>query len=218
MVKHVYYKKSKRPVVLGICSRKMDQQARLRKRREQDRKRQSNIRKDKLITEYIHIKYPEIYNEANAFYQTLNNKFPDKKDLRKTDLFIFLKADIKNPPTQKEIETAQQTQKEIETAQQTQYEDNMVLKIPLMSNNPAPCIIEETSDLQQNQAVDAFEPTLFDQVPEDLLQKIIDELMLEPALKNIITEPEQESEFMLNELDIDIDIPDDLLENEVMYW
>ena len=194
------------------------QQARLRKRREQDRKRQSNIRKDKLITEYIHIKYPEIYNEANAFYQTLNNKFPDKKDLRKTDLFIFLKADIKNPPTQKEIETAQQTQKEIETAQQTQHKDNMVLKIPLMSNNPAPCIIEETSDLQQNQAVDAFEPTLFDQVPEDLLQKIIDELMLEPALKNIITEPQQESEFMLNELDIDIDIPDDLLGNEVMYW
>ena len=174
----------------------MDRQGKLHKRREQERRRTNEKRKAHLVAEYVQIKYPTIYNEASEFYQKLDALHPNKYDLRKVDLFKHLKK----------LHTQQETT--AETTQQMQYNDNMLLEIPLMRS---PNIAEEGTDLQQkqNEVIDTIQPTLLDEIPEDLLQRAIDELQLEP-------------EFNLDELDIglniEIDIPDDLLEKELACW
>ena len=174
----------------------MDRQAKLHMRREQDRRRANEKRKAHFVAEYVQIKYPTIYNEASEFYQKLDALHPNKNDLRKVDLFKHLKKS--------------QTQQETtaETTQQVQYNDNMLLEIPLTRSLN---IAEEGTDLQQkqNEVIDSIQPTLLDDIPEDLLQRAIDELQLEPK-------------FNLDELDIglniEIDIPDDLLEKELACW
>ena len=161
MVKHVYYKKAS-DCTWHLLS-KMERQTKLSRRREQDRKRKHQARQDQLMAGYIHVKYPLIYKEANEFYQTLNNMYPNKIDLRKTARFKELEVDIINPSIQPD---------------QTTYNDNMILKIPLIglqANEPnepdcekAP---EETFNHQyiipENiQHVDGIFPTI-DEIPEN---------------------------------------------------
>ena len=43
------------------------------------------------INDYVEVKHQEIYEEAVAFYNHVNNLYPEKKDLRKTDEFKALK-------------------------------------------------------------------------------------------------------------------------------
>ena len=60
----------------------------------QRREHRSKIRQDLLISEYIQLKYFNIYSEAAEFYNTINRKHPTKYDLRKTYEFRKWKASI----------------------------------------------------------------------------------------------------------------------------
>ena len=62
-------------------------------------------------------------------------------------------------------------------------------------------------------------PSLHEEIPNDILERIINELRQEPELNTIMTDIEQSIE--LEQLDMDIDIPiDDRLENELenLFW
>ena len=72
----------------------MDKNARVQRRKEQRRLHRSKIRQDLLISEYIQYKYFDIYSEAAEFYNTLNNDYPMKYDLRKTDEFKMWKKKV----------------------------------------------------------------------------------------------------------------------------
>ena len=220
----------------------MEKQTKLSRRREQDRKRKHQVRQDQLMVRYIHVKYPLIFKEADEFYQTLNNMYPNKIDLRKTARFKELEVDITNPSIQHD---------------QTTYNDNMILKIPLIdiqANEPNEPDCEKTpeeavdaifptideipenkeavgaifptiDEIPENkEAVDAIFPTiaaatLVDELPPDLIQKIIDDLRADPDLQNIMNETEDQiNDLSEKDLDIDIDIADDLLEKELSYW
>ena len=242
MVKHVYYKKAS-DCTWHLLS-KMEKQARLSKRREQDRKRKNQTRQDQLVAEYVHIKYPSIYKEATEFYESLNNLYPEKIDLRKTSRFRELKTDIikQHPSTQSDQTPNSSSTVTSFSEDQATYNDNMLLRIPLIdvqANRPnCEKTAEETFDPQHEipeeiQAVDAILPsitaaTLVDQLPLELIQKIIDDLRADPELENIMSQIEEEINQELDldiniddlsekELDIDINIPDDLLEKELLY-
>ena len=250
----------------------MERQTKLLRRRQLSKKRKNQVRQDQLVSGYIHIKYPTLYQEAIEFYQTMDSRYPDKTDLRKTALFKELKTDIPNhqPPTQPQSTVITEPPSSLSSALsyiqsstptptfspegQTTYSDNMVLKIPLISpqpNKPTPERTEEMYDLDQPtperteemydldqptperteemfdldqekteemQAVDAIHPTLVEELSPVLIDQIIEQLRTEPDLQNIFTQVEEE--FFLKELDmdIDIDIPEDLLEKELYQW
>ena len=225
----------------------MEREKRLTLRREQERKRNNEKRKALLMVEYIHIKHPTIYDEANEYYETLDKEYSNRKDLRKVEHFKKMKVNTDNSQV---------------------YNDNMVLRIPLIPNNSAAAMeegetierrqelpnnsaagmeegetIERRQELPNNSAaateegemiepwqeqiedVNSIQPTLLEQVPQDVLQKIIDELRLDPFLEKLMDKVEQEITLEgINQteqdlmLDIDIDIPDNLLENELLHW
>ena len=68
-----------------------------RSRAAQDRhnelRRQSRgkARKAVFITDYVQVKYPEIFKEAEGLFNVLNAKYEDKYDLRKTNEFLCFK-------------------------------------------------------------------------------------------------------------------------------
>ena len=59
---------------------------------EQRRVLRSMARQAVFIAEYIQVKYPEHYNEAASFFNTLNRMYPVKPELRKTKEFREFKA------------------------------------------------------------------------------------------------------------------------------
>ena len=64
-------------------------------RRKQLRKnRQNEKRQNLLITDYIRHKYSNVYAEALHFYTRLNDRHPNKTDLRKTDEYRFWKSGV----------------------------------------------------------------------------------------------------------------------------
>ena len=133
MAKHVYYKKQ--VVVLWYSLGKMERQKKLNLRRQQERKRNNERRKALLMVEYIHVKHPAIYNEANEYYEILNEEYSDKNDLRKVERFKRLKANTYNSKV---------------------YNDNMVLNIPLIPNNSAVNTIQPEGEMIE--AVDGIQP------------------------------------------------------------
>ena len=60
------------------------------------RERLSKTRQALLINDYIYIKHPEIYRKAAECYNSLNAKYPTKKDLRRCKEFKAMKA-MKTP-------------------------------------------------------------------------------------------------------------------------
>ena len=61
-------------------------------RRKLLRKNRQNLkRQNLLITDYIQHKYHNVYTEAFQFYTKLNDQYPNKTDLRKTDVYKFWK-------------------------------------------------------------------------------------------------------------------------------
>ena len=55
--------------------------------RQQRRQNRSKVRQALLINDYIFYKYFNIYQEAAQFYNEVNEKYPKKPDLRRTDEF-----------------------------------------------------------------------------------------------------------------------------------
>ena len=68
-----------------------------KKRVRQDKKNaarkqyRQDAREALFIQAYIKEKYPEVYEEAGTFYNYVNKRYPQKRDLRKTDEFNALK-------------------------------------------------------------------------------------------------------------------------------
>ena len=85
------------------------------------------VRQQRVITGYVEKKYPEVYKEATEFYNFLNDKYPDKKDLRRTNEYEWLKTGISGETTKKFYKRNKRTT----TAKE--HGDGMQLVIPLMT-------------------------------------------------------------------------------------
>ena len=90
MAKHVYL--SRRLAVLAKTCLKMTENTRIERKKHQRREKSARIRQHMVTTEYIQFKYHDVYKEALEFYNSLNQKYPDKYDLRKTAEFKVFKT------------------------------------------------------------------------------------------------------------------------------
>ena len=226
------------------------------------RQKRNETRQALLINDYIkHIK-PKIYEEAATFYNYLNERYPMKKDLRKTDEFkamklgftyvekngkrcyskqVFLpiaidESTILTIDAQEPVHSEEATHPEGES-ETAKTEKIMQLRIPLMKSavftQTVSHVIEETIEQNSLQATGNEEnplqtaynevlsdspqlhPTLSEEIPDEIINKILDELHQDPELNNIMNECEQRVETQ--QLDMDVGLPDidDRLEQEL---
>ena len=70
--------------------------------------------------------------------------------------------------------------------------------------------------MEEMLAVDSIQPSILEGISSNLLDKIIEELRADPELKDAVAQVEEE--LLFEELDIDIDMPEDLLEKELENW
>ena len=101
----------------------------------------ARVREQRIISGYVELKYPEVYKEAAGFYNLLNEKYPTKNDLRKTNEYEWLKTDIPNEITKKYYKRKdypnikKRTTVDVQTHNpRKECSDNMQLVIPLMES------------------------------------------------------------------------------------
>ena len=82
-------------------------------------------RQNRIIVGYVQHIFPNVYARAEEFYEVLHVKYPEKRDLRKTDEYAWMKNYLL--PHQ-----PRNNDKQAETASLTGC-DNMKLEIPLMT-------------------------------------------------------------------------------------
>ena len=95
------------------------------------RQEAERVRQNRVTQGYIEKKYPEIHKEALDFYQFLNEKYPEKKDLRRTNEFEWVKTGISGQ-TCKRYYTRKEKKTTTTTTTTTIVNDRMELIIPLM--------------------------------------------------------------------------------------
>ena len=195
MVKYVYYKKQATGCTWHLLS-EMD--ARLIKRRQQDKKRKEQARKDQLMIGYINVRHPLIYKEALEYYSQINRIYPDKHNLLKTPRFKELKPraikdnmDLRIPL----LEPFQHMQQQQPSANQGSLSEDM----------NAPLLPPDLENINPD--------SMIPEIPPEQIQTIIDELQTDLDLRRVIDEYEKVMEDP--DIDIDIDFPD-LLENELL--
>ena len=113
----------------------------------------------------------------------------------------------------------------------------MELKIPLMKphaetlrivteeDTPSlePSLYTETLQIVTEEVLEedtsSLEPSLYEEISPEVIERIVKELSLDPGLKDILTTVEEQVEFQ--QLGMDLDMPDDRLENELenlIFW
>ena len=79
--------------------------------------------------------------------------------------------------------------------------------------------IQTVTEEVLEERISSLEPSLHEEVSPEIIQKIVEELSQDPGLKDILTSFEEHEEF--KQLGMDLDIPDDRLENELenlIFW
>ena len=250
------------------------------------RESRSKIREAIFVHEYVETKYLHIYEEAGKLYNTLNEAYPAKPDLRRTEEFRSWKNSIaldrsapvtpiprqkyrkymhpphrniplpynvdhtsnlivlpderdeNSVPSERDENSVPRAEVQISpsTPESPQTELNshkvMQLRIPLLSpgkKNPDSVqtsvempskILESVTDEVIQESTDILHPTLLDEIPAEVIDKIISELRQEPELMDIVAGIEERIE--VEEVGLDIDIPDldDPLQDELenIFW
>ena len=140
--------------------------------------RTARVRHDRLITEYMKNKYPDEYKEAEQFYQSLDRKYQNKRDLTKTTDFLHLTTGYhtfvelyraRAEETRKQ-KISQETHATGDTTSVTG--DTMSLEIQLMSN-------DDINNAILNESLC---------IPEDTYNTLIDELAKDPQLYDMFND------------------------------
>ena len=105
------------------------------------------------------------------------------------------------------------------------YTDNLQLRIPLITHKPKTPTNRCTVSTETLQTVteeileeSILQPSLYDELAPELVDKIIEDLQSEPDLKDMFTSIEQQLEFEQLGMNIDIDIEDNALDIELDQW
>ena len=187
------------------------------------------VRQQRVIAGYVELKHAEIYKEAVEFYELLNQKYPKKKDLRKTNEFEWLKAGIPEKATKKFYTRRIKCPDKEKVSSKTTNTDNMQLIIPLMKppvetqlsgetsetnvmiEDAEVVMIEDAEVVIESSADDKTQDNVFDAslgeiIPDNILQDIMSGLREDPDLQTLF-----------DDLDIDIEETSPL-ERELMQW
>ena len=154
----------------------------------------STDKHDRFISTYVKNKYPDIYDEAHQVYTDLDQIYPQKRDLRKTQEFLHITQGVSN------IYQQYYTDKCLKKTQEKSCTDNMVLQIPLLNfNETSTGTPQESSDLHADETptvtLHADEtPTVTPHadealsIPNNVLDDVISELRKDPDLETIFND------------------------------
>ena len=200
----------------------------------------SKVRETRVITGYIEFKHPEVYQEAKEFYTELNNLYPGKKDLRKTNEFEWIKTGFpgvkqkrfyarKTPYRKnKEKKDNSKTGEIVDNSKTGEIVDNMKLIIPLMDRSEK--TVEQTAIETIPKTNQEVLENVVDMSADKEIEVIIEpaEVIIDPfpaipdkALEDIIQGLREDPDLdeIFNELDIDIEFDEESpLERELAQW
>ena len=128
---------------------------------------------DRLVTAYIRNKYPKVYEEVEQYYQTLNLKYPNKRDLTKTTDFLHFTTGYGSFIDYYRARAEDEKKKKDITQETHTVEDNMSLRIQLMDN-------DDVNMIKLCEKPDESLP-----IPEDVYNSLISELAKDPQLYSI---------------------------------
>ena len=199
----------------------------------------ARVRENRIITGYIQHMHPEVYREAADFYGELNELYPNKKDLRKTNEYEWIKTG--SGTKQKKFYTRRkQYQKKKKDSHR--ITDNMRLCIPLMNRvetatetpETATGTVEtaetatetpETTTETPTETVETATETPIDMSmdeeihvviePAEFTFPVVSDEMLEDVIKGLREDPDLDQIF--DELDIEFE-EESPLERELLYW
>ena len=162
------------------------------------------------IADYVKCKYKTIHEEAVEYYNMLRERNPAKIDLKKTEEY---RAWAKF----QDLSNLQGPQKD--NSKNPQQKD-FHLEIPLLNlatTQKNSSILETvTVGIIDEGNINSIEPSLGEELPEELIDEIITELRQYPELENIFTALGDQIDFEELELGMDIELDnDDRLEQEL---
>ena len=196
----------------------------IRKMKVESRKRhQHRLRRAMAISDCLLLTATEQHRQATAFVDKLEQKYPGKRDVRKTPEFknwyqnqllnIYSPATDQTQATnsKEEINDVNVCEKEINHTNVSEKET--VLRIPLISINAK----EKSSEPVQEEQL----TSIFDDIPNDVMKQLIDEIRADPELDAFMNEFGFEEEVLdegniHHEIDIGLNVEiDDRLEDEL---
>ena len=162
------------------------------------------------VSDYLLLSATQQHQEATEFVIKLEEKYPNKKDVRKTQEFRQWQR------TQLDLlkkQTSQATDKPAAIKDTITSQKEMVLRIPLIDTNAKESPLASAMPGEEDQLV-----SIFDQIPSHIMNELIEEIRADPNLNAIMNDFDLHEEvidegnvFDIN-LDIDIDIGDPLQE------
>ena len=180
----------------------------------------ANVRHNRVVTGYIQAKYPEAYKEAQEFFQQLDAIYPKKKDLRRTNEYVWMRNDF--PLKKYYVRKNNPKKKEEDNSKQNKIVNNMELIIPLMSvSEKANEVVDMSGEAQTELIIEQPHPMTPDTqqvvVTEEPLPDISDERIAD-MIDELTKDPELEMFF--NDFDFDFgeyneETP---LERELLAW
>ena len=189
-------------------------------------------RESLFITEYMETKYHHIYMEAAPMYNSLNEKYPRKPDLRRTAEFRTWK-NVAKPKSFDLVPRKKYGRPVYESISLKEIQPlTMQLEIPLSSSHSPTrqsSVKEYQTDeiLQEGdqpppvqQDISNIEPSLSGEVTPQVIEKIIQELRDDPEMNELMQNVEEQiEEEELMGLDVDLpEIPDPLGEELSQLW
>ena len=134
----------------------------------------SRVRVNRIITEYVQFKHPEIYAKAKEFYTKLDTLYPRKKDLRRTyefQSFITGSKDNKYKYTRKS---------------QDEISDNMLLEIQLMDKSAVPTVAPAVVPT----VAPAVVPTVVPAVGAEITLPVVADEIIDEIIKSLSQDPD----------------------------
>ena len=153
------------------------------------------------VQDYVQEKYQSIYAEAVSFYNTLNDRYPKKIDLRKTKEFRQWK---KAKPSNRESSATTTTATTTTTSQAAQdpavqQSNNSPLTIP--QAEAAPQELEIGAELTVEAAPLQIDPqAITDQRIEEIIQELRNDPDLDAVFNDVEMHAEQEDEGIENDI------------------
>ena len=195
-----------------------------RQRKTIARKRyREGLRRALAISDYLLLAAPQQHKEAKEFVLKLVEKYPNKKDVRKTTEFRDWQRTQLRPVDNESTPRTDQTPLESRAQDNIRVEKEMVLHIPLFPTPSKAKEIPVVPDIQQAQE----DLNMFDEIPSAVMDELLmAEIRADPILKEIMNDFNFNEEVLdegiipenvWQDLDIglDIEIDDDRLEQEI---
>ena len=168
--------------------------------------RSKAARHDRFIAAYIMKKNKEVYAEAKQLYDDLDKKYPEKRDLTKTDEFLHKTTGYTSFYQMSRAKAKYQVQKQKPDNQKTK---GMSLEIPLM----------DKGDVDIAVMAEKVDESLC--IPDHIYNNLLAEISKDPVMSSIFgtinqeqQQSEQQQQQQQQEIDEILDELDDILAQE----